>query len=117
MTMAKAIPLTSEALRAPQITPQAATPARSASAMATSAESAFASVPDSAQTPHSDPLPIQARKYGGNQPKPEQVPLQLRIPREAARAIKIAAAEREMTISDFMLMCFVTHIQADKTQP
>ncbi len=36
----------------------------------------------------------------------EQMPLQLRLPRDEVRAIKIAAAERETTISDFMLSCF-----------
>lgn len=40
------------------------------------------------------------------QSKPEQVPLQIRIPRHEARAIKVAAAEREQTISEFMLACF-----------
>jgi len=77
--MAKAVPLTLDTLKAPQITPQAATPARQA---------------------------------GGGQgaapavPKTPQVPLQVRIPKDEARAIKIAAAEREQTISEFMLACF-----------
>jgi hypothetical protein len=39
-------------------------------------------------------------------PKVEQLPLQVRLPRDEVRAIKIAAAEREQTISDFMLACF-----------
>ncbi len=113
--MAKAIPLTSEALRAPQITPKAATPARSAWVQAAQEATGTTSAP----TAEADATttPASARKYGSNQPKPEQVPLQLRIPRDAARAIKIAAAEREMTISDFMLMCFATQLHAEKTTP
>lgn len=39
-------------------------------------------------------------------PKPETTPLQLRLPRQEVRAIKIAAAESEQSISDFMLACF-----------
>ena len=77
--MAKATPLTLDALKAPQITPKAATPARSP-----------AVVPKAAVPPA----------------KPDQVPLQLRIPRAEARAIKIAAAQSDQTISDFMLACF-----------
>ncbi len=77
--MAKAEPLTLSALTAPQITPKAATPPRSATGRAAS------------RTPP---------------PKPDQVPLQVRIPREEARAIKIAAAQADQTISDFMLSCF-----------
>jgi hypothetical protein len=76
--MAKAMTLTPDALKAPQITPQAATPARSTSA----------------------------------QPDAPKVPLQVRIPRSEARAIKIAAAERDQTISEFMLACFHAHIRA-----
>jgi hypothetical protein len=38
--------------------------------------------------------------------KPGQIPLQLRLPRDEVRAIKIAAAQREQTLSDFMLACF-----------
>ena len=80
--MAKALALTPDTLSAPQITPKAATPARSpATAKAAAA-----------------PVQLEA--------KPDQVPLQIRIPRADARAIKIAAAERDQTISDFMLSCF-----------
>ena len=50
-----------------------------------------------------------ASRYHGPQrqqlaqgPKVEQIPLQVRLPREEVRAIKIAAAEAEQTISDFM---------------
>lgn len=46
------------------------------------------------------------------EPRPAQIPLQVRLPREAVRAIKIAAAEREQTISEFMLACFHAYIQS-----
>ena len=39
-------------------------------------------------------------------PKVDQMPLQVRLPRSAVKAIKVAAAEREQTVSDFMLACF-----------
>jgi hypothetical protein len=45
-------------------------------------------------------------------PKVEQLPLQVRLPRDEVRAIKIAAAEREQTISDFMLACFHAYMKA-----
>lgn len=75
--MAKAIALTPDALRVPQHTPQAATPAR-------------AHVVKEELAPKA---------------KVEHMPLQVRLPREEVRAIKIAAAERELTISDFVLTC------------
>jgi hypothetical protein len=73
--MPKPVALTPALVEAPQITPQAASPARSAT---------------------------KAPKAA----KAEQLPLQLRLPRDEVRAIKVAAAEREQTISDFMLACF-----------
>lgn len=82
--MAKAIPLTPDALKAPQITPKAATPARAPQLEAVK--------------------PAKA-------PKEPQVPLQVRIPKEEARRIKIAAAEAEQTISDFMLACFHAYMK------
>jgi uncharacterized protein (DUF1778 family) len=42
------------------------------------------------------------------------MPLQLRLPRAEVRAIKIAAAEREQTLSDFMLACFHAYIKDEK---
>ena len=85
--MAKAIALTADVLKAPQITPKAATPARSPSVK-------------------SEPAPPAAPAKGAH------VPLQVRIPKDAARAIKIAAAERDQTISDFMLACFHAYMKA-----
>lgn len=85
--MAKAVPLTLDALSTPQITPKAATPARS-------------------------PAVSVANVVAEAAPKVEQVPLQVRIPKEAARAIKVAAAERDQTISEFMLACFHAYMKA-----
>ena len=45
--------------------------------------------------------------------KAEQLPLQIRLPREEVRAIKIAAAEREQTVSDFMLACFHAYMKRE----
>lgn len=85
--MPKAEPLTPAALAVPQITPRAATSARS-------------------QEPTAAP---------GRPPKTVQMmPLQLRLPRAEVRAIKIAAAEREQTLSDFMLACFHSYIKDEK---
>jgi len=39
-------------------------------------------------------------------------PLQLRLPRNEVRRIKIAAAEREQTISQFMLACVHASMQS-----
>jgi|GEM_PF-4195440 len=36
----------------------------------------------------------------------ERIPLQVRLLRQEVRAIKVAAAENDQTISDFMLNCF-----------
>jgi hypothetical protein len=45
-------------------------------------------------------------------PKAPQIPLQVRLPRAEVRAIKIAAAEREQTLSDFMLACFHAYMKS-----
>jgi hypothetical protein len=74
--MAKAVDLSAETLKVPPITPQAATTARS-------------------------PAPAAPTR-----PKVELVPLQVRLPRDEVRSIKIAAAQAEQTISDYMLACF-----------
>jgi uncharacterized protein (DUF1778 family) len=42
------------------------------------------------------------------------MPLQIRLPREEVKAIKVAAAEAEQTISDFMLACFHARMHARK---
>ena len=56
-----------------------------------------------------------ARVLRGGAPKPEPtMPLQLRLPRSEVRQIKIAAAEREQTISQFMLACVHATMQNGK---
>jgi len=47
-------------------------------------------------------------------PKAEQLPLQVRLPRDQVRAIKIAAAEREQTVSDFMLASFHAYMKRER---
>jgi hypothetical protein len=84
--MAKAIALTPDALRVPQHTPQAATPARAHIVKAEAAPEA----------------------------KADQVPLQVRLPRDEVRAIKVAAAERDQTISEFMLACVHAYMKSGK---
>ncbi len=56
----------------------------------------------------------RAAKKADNAPKPDQMPLQVRLPRQEVRAIKIAAAEREQTVSDFMLACFHAYMKSVK---
>lgn len=80
--MAKAVPLTLETLKTPSVTPMAATPPRSPS----NVPIAQADVPKVV--------------------KNENVPLQIRIPKEEARSIKVEAAKNDQSISDFMLSCF-----------
>jgi hypothetical protein len=79
--MPKPVPLTPAVMDAPQITPQAATPARA------------------------------ARKAPAR--KPPQMPLQVRLPRSEVKAIKVAAAQREQTVSDFMLACFHAYMKRE----
>lgn len=75
--MAKALVLSEESLGAPVPQPRAAQPVQIARA-------------------------IKAPKP----PKAPQVPLQIRIGADEAKAIKRAALEADQTISDFMLACF-----------
>ena len=91
--MAKAETLTLDALTMPQVTPKAATPARSPTIVVRSEKV---------------DVPVVELK--------DQVPLQLKIPRDEARAIKIAAAERDLTIRDFMLACFHAYMDGQKSQ-
>lgn len=86
--MAKALALTPETMAAPQLTPKAATPARGVEVSSTTSKTAIN--------------------------KPDQVPLQVRIPRHHARAIKIAAAQNDQTISEFMLACFHAYMKEGK---
>jgi hypothetical protein len=63
--------------------------------------------PQAATAPRSAIAPPKA-------PKPMPIPLQLRLPREEVKAIKIAAAEDEQTLSDFMLACFHAYMKTRK---
>ena len=57
------------------------------------------------------PLPRAAARAEAPRKTP-QMPLQVRLPRDEVRAIKIAAAEREQTVSDFMLACFHAYMKS-----
>jgi len=95
--MAKAIALTPDTLKAPQVTPRAATPARSQAATPVAAPVAPAPVPRAAK------------------PKVEHVPLQMRVTKEEARAIKRAALDADQSIGEFMLACFHAHMKTRGT--
>ena len=66
--------------------------------------------PDAIATPRA----VVTRNKPAKAPKVTQLPLQIRLPRDQVRAIKIAAAEREQTISDFMLACFHDYMTTKK---
>lgn len=51
------------------------------------------------------PVPVRAERQP-KPPKAPQVPLQIRIGADEAKAIKRAALEADQTISEFMLACF-----------
>jgi hypothetical protein len=53
----------------------------------------------------------KSRKPAG---KADQMPLQVRLPRQEVKAIKIAAAQSEQSISDFMLACFHAFMKSRK---
>lgn len=84
--MPKATALTPAVLDAPQVTPLAATPARGDS----------------------------GRVLRKAQPPANDKPLQVRLPRAEVKAIKMAAADREQTISEFMLACFHAYMKSTK---
>ena len=48
--------------------------------------------------------------------KVEQMPLQVRLPRHEVKAIKIAAAEAEQSLSEFMLACFHAFMRSHKAE-
>jgi hypothetical protein len=65
--------------------------------------------PQAATTPRATTAPEPEPEQ-----KPEQLPLQVRLPRDEVKAIKVAAAEREQTISAFMLACFHAYMESGK---
>ncbi len=64
--------------------------------------------PRAAQQPRAqvEPLPLPKAEKPPKAKKEPVVPLQIRIPAPAAKAIKHAALEADQTISEFMLACF-----------
>lgn len=76
--------------------------------------------PDALEIPESSPTAAAAPRKPIETPPAREaklvkaLPLQLRLPRQEIRAIKIAAAEQEQTISEFMLACFHAHMQTRK---
>ena len=56
--------------------------------------------------------------YGGRKkkevPPPKPIPLQVRWPREDVKAVKVAAAQAEQTISAFLLTCFHAYVERKK---
>jgi hypothetical protein len=69
--------------------------------------------PQLIETQPSPAAATAARSPQGAIPRPEPtLPLQLRLPRAEVRRIKIAAAEREQTISEFMLACVHATMQS-----
>ena len=68
--------------------------------------------PSAASSPAAATTPRGASKKQPAQAKP--VPLQVRLPREEVRAIKMAAVQRDQTISEFMLACFHAYMKARK---
>lgn len=55
-----------------------------------------------------------ALSKGKAAPSENTTPLQIRLPRAEVKAIKVAAAEAEQTISEFMLTCFHVYMQSRK---
>lgn len=86
--MAKALVLSEDTLATPVEPPRAAR----------------AAPPTTAPTEPS-PAPVKPAKLPKAKKAP-QVPLQIRISADDAKAIKRAALEADQTISDFMLACF-----------
>jgi len=68
------------------------------------------SVPRAAQS-REVPAAVNARKPAE---KADQMPLQVRLPRQEVKAIKIAAAQSEQSISEFMLACFHAFMKSGK---
>ena len=65
------------------------------------------------QVPPVEPVPDLANP--SPESKTDLVPLQVRLPRDAVRAIKMAALQRDMTVSEFMLECFHAHTAANES--
>lgn len=68
--------------------------------------------PSAASTPTAATTPRGTSKKKPPEAKP--MPLQVRWPREDVKAIKVAAAQSEQTISEFMLACFHAYMKERK---
>lgn len=66
----------------------------------------------SINTPTAATAPRGGVKQESSHPKP--MPLQVRWPREDVKAVKVAAAQAEQTVSEFMLACFHAFIEKRK---
>jgi hypothetical protein len=66
----------------------------------------------------SAPAPTAATAPRGGKPLKARAvndrPLQIRVPKPEAKAIKIAAAQAEQSVSEFMLACFHAYMQNGK---
>lgn len=67
--------------------------------------------PSAASTPTAATTPRSASKKKRDA---KSMPLQVRWPREDVKAIKVAAAQAEQTISEFMLACFHAYMKTSK---
>ncbi len=68
--------------------------------------------PGLVETPQATPQAATPARSPAAAPKAELMPLQVRWPREAVREVKVAAAQREQTVSDFMLTCFHAYMKS-----
>jgi len=72
--------------------------------------------PDALTPSTTKPAAATAPRGGKEKPAPAEssLPLQIRLPRSEVKAIKVAAAQSEQTISDFMLACFHAYMKSAK---
>ena len=73
--------------------------------------------PDALAHPAANPPTAATTPRGAKKKKSPEVkpmPLQVRWPREDVKAVKVAAAQSEQTISDFMLACFHAYMKTNE---
>jgi hypothetical protein len=70
--------------------------------------------PVSSKAPAAATPPRGNTKEKASPPVEPVLPLQLRLPKPEVKAIKVAAAQSEQTISEFMLACFHAYMQTSK---
>lgn len=64
-----------------------------------------------APAPPAATMPRSIRKASKPVKPVNDTPLQIRLPKSEARAIKVAAAHADKSISEFMLECFHAYMQ------